>query len=236
MSSWKRLTPSRTKIIMYGGADQARVNIPILHDLGCEVLAVVDDTLNFSCPFDGVPLLSGFDELCAWMVGKDISDYGFVIAIGNPYGHIRCILDSKMKSLGIESISFADPSSSIRSDVSLAGGLQIMPHAVIHNNVKTNKQCIINTMSLVEHDCVLEQGVEVGPGAVLCGRVHVGENSWVGAGATVRPRVKIGKNSIVGAGATVVKDVPDGVTVVGTPAIILPHSVPKSQIFYNKKS
>src|SRR5262249_55404571 len=46
--------------------------------------------------------------------------------------------------------------------------------------------------------------------------VSIGEGSWIGEGAIVMANV--GCNSIVGAGSVVVRDVPDGVTVVGNPA------------------
>ena len=68
---------------------------------------------------------------------------------------------------------------------------------------------------LAGHWC---DGVEVAPGATLCGVVHVGINGWIGAGATVLPRVRIGADAIVGAGAVVTRDVPAGATVVGIPA------------------
>ena len=96
-----------------------------------------------------------------------------------------------------------------------------MPAAIVHNDVKIGDQCIINTRALVEHDCVLKDGVEIGPGAVLCGRVHVGKNSWIGANATINPRVIIGDNSIIGAGAVVVTDIPSNVVAVGVPAKVI---------------
>ena len=77
---------------------------------------------------------------------------------------------------------------------------------------------IVNSGAIVEHDCRLESGVHVSPGAVLCGGVFVGERSWVGAGATVIHGITIGKDSIVGAGSTVIRHVADGETVVGSPA------------------
>ncbi len=55
-------------------------------------------------------------------------------------------------------------------------------------------------------------------GAVLCGNVFVGENSFIGAQSIVKEGVNIGKNVIVGAGAVVVKNVPDNTTVLGNPA------------------
>lgn len=48
------------------------------------------------------------------------------------------------------------------------------------------------------------------------------DGASIGAGAVVLPGVRIGRNAMVGAGAVVTKDVPDGVTVAGNPAVELP--------------
>lgn len=213
---------------MWGAADQARVNRPILESLGVTIAALVDDTPGLASPFEGIPLLRGGDGLAAWLETQDASALGFVIAIGNPYGHVRSALHQKLVGAGLTPVSFADPSALVCRTANLGEGLQVMPLAIIHNDADVGRQCLVNTRALVEHDCVLEPGVEIGPGAVLCGRVHVGENSWVGAGATIRPRIRIGKNTIVGAGAVVVADVPDGVIAVGVPAKPLPNRAPAS--------
>lgn len=230
MNSWQKIVPAKKKIIMWGGGDQGRVNKPILDDLGCEIIAVIDDTKELISPFPGIPLLLGWEGLNKWLSILDfnISDIGFVIAIGNPYGHIRCKLDAELRILGLNPVSFSDHTALIRNDVSVADGLQMMPHSILHNNVRVNRQCIINTKALVEHDCILENGVEIGPGAVLCGRVHVGENTWIGAGAIIKQRVKIGRNSIIGAGSVVISDVPSGVVVCGVPSKLIPNRIPPS--------
>ena len=126
-----------------------------------------------------------------------------------------------MKNKGLLPVSFADPTALICKSAIFGHGLQVMPLAIVHNDVKIGDQCIINTRALVEHDCVLHSGVEIGPGAVLCGRVTIGQNTWIGANATVKPRVTIGSNSIIGAGAVVVSDIPSDVVAVGVPAAVI---------------
>jgi acetyltransferase-like isoleucine patch superfamily enzyme len=90
--------------------------------------------------------------------------------------------------------------------------------AVVAAEAQLGRQCIINTKASVDHENILGDGVEIAPGATLCGLVSVGTNAWVCAGATVLPRIKIGPDAVVGAGAVVTRDVPAGVTVVGVPA------------------
>jgi len=52
--------------------------------------------------------------------------------------------------------------------------------------------------------------------------IVVGENAFVGLRAIILPGVTIGKKAVVGAGAVVRKSVPDGKTVAGNPAQIIP--------------
>jgi acetyltransferase EpsM len=49
----------------------------------------------------------------------------------------------------------------------------------------------------------------------------VGEGTQVGIGASVLPGIRIGKWCTIGAGAAIIRDVPDGVTVVGVPGRIV---------------
>jgi acetyltransferase-like isoleucine patch superfamily enzyme len=77
---------------------------------------------------------------------------------------------------------------------------------------------IVNSGAIIEHDCLLEAGVHVSPGATICGGVRIGELTWVGAGATIIHGLTLGAGAIVGAGSTVLQDVEGGDTVVGSPA------------------
>lgn len=209
------------KIVIWGAGDQGRVDKPIVDRLGLGLAAMIDDTPGLVPPFPGVPLLQGFDAFLAWLATEQAHDLSFVIAIGNPYGHVRRHLAEKLAALGLSPFSLIDPTAMVSAGVVLGTGLQMMPFALVHVDAVVGDQCIVNTRATVEHDCVLADGVEIGPGATLCGRVHVGRDTWIGAGATVLPRLAIGANSIVGAGAVVTRDIPDNVVVAGNPAKVL---------------
>lgn len=75
----------------------------------------------------------------------------------------------------------------------------------------------------------VDAGVRIGKGAFICqdvtlasvcgeGAPSIGEGVMIGAGARVIGKVTIGANASVGANAVVLEDVPPGVTVVGVPA------------------
>jgi acetyltransferase-like isoleucine patch superfamily enzyme len=93
-----------------------------------------------------------------------------------------------------------------------------MAGAVVNADATIGSGVIINTCASVDHDCRLGNGVHVCPRASLAGNVIVHDRSWIGIGACVIQGVTIGHDVIVGAGATVTADVPDGLTIIGTPA------------------
>jgi maltose O-acetyltransferase len=63
---------------------------------------------------------------------------------------------------------------------------------------------------------VRETGVECGI------PIRIGRNVWIGGGAIILPGVTVGDDAIIGAGAVVTRDVPEGATVAGNPARIIP--------------
>jgi sugar O-acyltransferase (sialic acid O-acetyltransferase NeuD family) len=116
-------------------------------------------------------------------------------------------------------------SAQVSQHSSVGVGSVIMPLVCVNACSKLGTGVIANTACSIDHDCVLENGVHVSPGAILAGGVKVGANSWIGAGAVIREGVIIGRNCIVAAGAVVISDVPDGTCVAGVPARVLKKSV-----------
>ena len=206
------------EIILYGGTGQAKVVRPIIEFYGSKVVAVFDDTDGLLPPFDDIALYRGFHSLLEWIKGKKLNKTGFCITIGNPHGKARMKLHNDLVKLGLTPATVVHHTAFLADNCSIGDGSQIMAGVIIMPEVKIGKQCIINTKSSIDHECVLEDACEVAPGATLCGCVHMKFNSWVCAGATVLPRITLGENSIVGAGSLVREDVPDNTTIVGVPA------------------
>ena len=84
---------------------------------------------------------------------------------------------------------------------------------IIGDHVKIDNQVHI------AHNCKIGANTLVTAGVVLCGGVEIGENSWLAPNCTVHQQVKIGKKCIVGMGAVVLKNVKEGRTVFGNPAV-----------------
>lgn len=210
--------PRPLEVVLFGGTGQAKVVRPILEADGVRVVAVFDHTPNLPAPFPDVELHQGWPAFERWSRGRDLSRMGFCVAIGNPHGRARIQLHERLIAAGLQPVPVIHPAAVIASNAIIGAGCQFMAGAIVNPEARLGRQCIINTNASVDHECVLEDGCEVAPGATLCGLVHMEENSWVCAGATVLPRIRIGHDAVVGAGALVIRDVPAGVTVVGTPA------------------
>lgn len=213
-----RLPP---KVILYGGTGQAKVVRPIIEHYGGRVVAVFDDTPDLPPPFPDVDLYCGWERFKRWVRSQDRSQIGFCVTIGNPHGRDRLRFHEQLTREGLQPITIAHPTAWIAANAVIGVGSQILAGSIIAPEARIHRCCIINTKASVDHECVLEDGVEVAPGATLCGLVHAGVNAWICAGATVLPRIRIGSDAIVGAGAVVIRDVPTGVIVVGVPAKIV---------------
>lgn len=205
------------KIIFYGGTGQAKVMRPIADKIG-KLVAVLDDTPNLPAPFDDVELHSGPECFEEWYSGRDLDGYYFSITIGNPHSGVRQHKAAFLEKRGLNPISLIHESAIIDSTVELGRGVQIHAGVIVSPCAKIGDFCILNTRSVVEHDCILNDAVEVGPGAVLCGNVTAQAGAWIGASSVVRQKINIGAHTIIGAGAVVVKDIAAHQIVVGTPA------------------
>ena len=75
----------------------------------------------------------------------------------------------------------------------------------------------INTMVHIAHNCIIGENTKITLPCHICGSVVVGEGCHIAASA-IRNQVKVGAHAVLGLGSVVVKDVPEGVTVIGVPA------------------
>lgn len=214
-SRWGRLSP---RVVLWGGTGQAKVVRPIVEHWGAKVVAVFDDTPGLAAPFADVPLYEGWKGFEAWLKQHGHSDVGFSVTIGNPHGDARLRIHDRLEQAGLACINVVHPTAWVADNAVVGAGVQIMAGSIVGVEARLGRQCIINTRASVDHENVLEDGVEIAPGATLCGCVRVKARAWVCAGATVLPRITIGEDAVVGAGAVVCSDVPAGTTVVGVPA------------------
>lgn len=118
-------------------------------------------------------------------------------------------------------VTIRHPSATISDTAEIGDGAFIGAGAVVQADAHIGAHTIINTLSSVDHDCVIDDFVHVAPGAHVTGSIHIDEGAFVGTGASIIPGVTIGSWSIVGAGSVVIRDIPARSTVAGVPSKLL---------------
>ncbi len=113
------------------------------------------------------------------------------------------------------------PSANISDASRLGHGCIICANCNISVNTIVGNQCIMNLGTTVGHDCKVEDYASFMSGTVISGHVQIGEGAYFGSNSTVLPGKKIGNYSKVGAGSVVIRNIRDGVSVMGVPATSL---------------
>lgn len=197
------------EVVILGASGHSKVIIDILKRKGGYIPSLVVDDDPKSELFFGIKLKKRDKEN---LDGKNV-----IIAIGN--NRIRKKISQDL--LSSKFIKAIHPTAVIDETARISEGTVVMANVSINVGAKIGKHCIVNTASVIDHDCELEDYVHISPNASLAGNVKVGEGTQVGIGACVIQNVRIGKNVMIGAGAVIIRDVPDGVTVVGNPGRII---------------
>ncbi len=114
----------------------------------------------------------------------------------------------------------------------------------IQKGVKIGRRCKVSSHSFLCEGVTIEDNVFIGHGVMFTNDKYPratnpdgtpqAEDDWqvvptvvkkgasIGSNATILPGIEIGECALVGAGAVVTQDVPDGVTVCGVPARVVP--------------
>jgi sugar O-acyltransferase (sialic acid O-acetyltransferase NeuD family) len=209
------------KVIFWGATGQAIVLEEIVRCNGDELVAIFDNNENLLSPFHNIPIFfkeKGFDD---WLLLHEKEDLYFCVAIGGTHGLARLSIHTYLVSKGLKSYSCKHKTAYISDSALLSDGVQILANTSICARVNLGKQVIINTSASIDHECQIQDGVHIAPGAKLAGRVIVEKNAFIGVGAIILPHIRIGTGAVVGAGAVVTKSIPPYSVAVGNPARII---------------
>ncbi len=109
-------------------------------------------------------------------------------------------------------------------------GIEIHPGATLGRRVFIDHGMgvVIGETAVVGDDVLMFNGINLGGTTMSPGKRHptIGDRVVIGAGAKVLGPLRVGPDARIGANAVVVKDVPDGATAVGIPAVIRNHPGP----------
>lgn len=204
----------KKKIVIIGAGGHAKVVIDILLQrikLGdnLEIVGVLDDYYkeNSSIKLFDIPVIGKINK------SLELENCEYIIAIGS--NKIRKIISTKYDLVYYTAIH---PKAVIAEEVKIEEGAVVMAGVIINSYSYIGKHTIINTGSIIEHDCKINDFVHISPNATLAGGVKVGNETWIGMGSNIIQEVKIEGNVMVGAGSVVLNDVSANKKVVGVPA------------------
>ena len=104
----------------------------------------------------------------------------------------------------------------IEDDVEI-GANSIICRGSLSNTV-VGKGTKIDALVHVAHGTIIGKHCIILAGSVICGSVKIGDNTWISPLACIRESLNIGNNVLVGTASVVHKDIPDNLTVMGSPA------------------
>jgi sugar O-acyltransferase (sialic acid O-acetyltransferase NeuD family) len=182
------------ELIIWGSSGHAKVLEELFNFSEYRIVALVDNNKEAKSVIANTPLLNGIEGFTNWLKQRNNSTqlYG-IVAIGGALGLDRLKIQKLLVNKNVKIINAIHPFSYLAKNTCIGEGTQILAGAVIASSANIGNGVIINTASSIDHECILHDGVHIGPGATLAGCVEVGSCTFIGAGAVVLPRIKIGK-------------------------------------------
>jgi len=200
-------------IILIGSGGHASVLYDILKLNNRNILGVVNPSLlKGSTVFNELEVLGDDSTILDFKA----SDVELVNGLGpSTKSKKRLNISLEYASLGYSFTSVIHPQATISKNTQIEEGVQIMAGVIIQFGANIGKFCVLNTGSIIEHDCLINDHVHIGPGAVLCGSVSLSDNVYIGANAVIIQNIHVEESSIVGAGCTLIKNLGPSLTFTG---------------------
>jgi len=211
---WHDQGAASLRVLIFGGGGHAKV----VHDVvaatpGAVVAGFVDTRRPDSGTLLGKPVWIE-DEFAS---GACVYD-ALAVAIGDNF--VREAVFRRVRSIDPAASfpSFRHPSAIIAEDVAIGEGSVAMPRVVVNRSARIGRFCILNTGTIVEHDCQVDDFASISPAATIGAACRIGRYSLLGIGSSVRHGIVVGENVVLGGGGALVRDAAANAVYVGTPA------------------
>lgn len=158
-------------------------------------------------------LISTIDD---YIVQKDDV---FICSYVNPEDRAKSV--EMISQKGGEFINIIHPLSNISRKATYGIGNFIGAFTTISVNTKIGNHIIIQDHCNIGHDSSIGDFSHLYVGNIICGKNQIGKQVSLYTGSTIYPKVKISDHAIVGAGSVVMRNIKEGITVIGNPAKIM---------------
>ena len=199
------MAKAMAKAFIFGGGGHARV-----------IASFLD-----VAPVFVVRSLEGQAALPGSVMSED--DYFRELPSGDAYLGIganaaRQLCASRLREAKVNMPPCIAPTAFVARDAVIESGAVIGAGAVVGSRALIGRDTIVNTLSSVDHDCVLGALSQVTAGVTFGGGVKVGANCFFGIRSAIVPNRTIGDNVQVMAGSLITADVEPNVVMGGNPA------------------
>jgi sugar O-acyltransferase (sialic acid O-acetyltransferase NeuD family) len=140
----------------------------------------------------------------------------YVVGIGSPA--IRRVVADRLDKAGLSAATVVHPAATVGSDVSIGDGSIICAGARVTTHIRLGRHVHLNPNVTVGHDTTLGDFVSMNPASSMSGDCVVQDDVLIGVGAVVLNQLTVGRGAVVGAAACVVRDVAARTVVKGVPA------------------
>jgi len=200
------------KIAVIGNGDLAKQLLGFLNPTMESIIVYFDDfhKQNNQTHF---PFSKWKDEI--------FSEHNFIVGLGYKNLDVKNKIISDLNNLNRKLLSFCHTSSFVNKSANIGQSVFVYPMCNIDQNVTLNDGVVLNNSTVVSHDSFIGKCTYISPGVTISGRVKIGENCFIGSGTTIANDVIIGNNVIIGIGSIVTSNIPENLSVIGSPLKIL---------------
>ena len=183
-------------LVIIGGGGQAKVIIDAIDfDLFFKVI-ILDPSLKEGDLF-GVPIVECLDEEYDHLPKK------YIVAIGDNYKRWQVVQRLLRNDPETRFYTSVHNTAVVSNRATIGEGSVICAGAIVGVDSKIGSHSIINTRTVVDHDCLIEDYANIAPNAILGGGVEVGMRSFIGISTTVLHSISIAEDVVIGAGSLV---------------------------------
>ena len=184
------------RIVIVGARSDGhgKVVLEILQAMGnMEIVGFIDDDPQKSnLSIRGIPVIGTSESIP--VLKKEHAATGAIVAIAD--NRRRRQLGEKIIQSELRLVNALHPTVHLDSDVSLGKGI-VLCQGVIVVTGSTIGDCVnIHTGATIDHDNIIEDGVNIGPGVHTAGRVRICRDALIGTGALFLPDVEVGESAI----------------------------------------
>jgi sugar O-acyltransferase (sialic acid O-acetyltransferase NeuD family) len=199
-------------LAILGASGHGKVLAEIAEKIGWKNIFFFDDLFPKKKYLEHWKIIGTTDDLISQLNFFD----GYIVGIGD--NNVRLEKTRLLQSHSAKLISLKHPSSIVSNYSIIKEGSVIMAGVTINPFCKIGLSSIVNTMSSIDHDCILGEGVHIAPGVKMAGNINIGNKSFIGIGVTIKQGIQIGNNVIIGAGSLVLNDLKSNLVAFGVPA------------------